>query len=151
MDYLFDGIIFSLILLAVSLSKEPKRTAIIICIFVSLTGFFLNKYAPIEVLYSGLYFAEFMGAMMLIVLAYGVPDKIERRFFYLMSGLLLVSGSLSLFLTQGLVDFGLYTYCYQGISIAHVLTMLALSDGLSKFFRDSRDLLFSFRRNIFNS
>lgn len=143
MEYLFDGIIFSLILFCLIKAKEPKQTALLVCVFVSLGGYLINELVPPKFLYSTLAIMESIGAIALMFLSFGVNDK-NRKFFYLMIGFLVVS-----VLNNGLLmpiykyvnigSFSIYTYCYQMIAIAHVLTMLAFSDVIGNLIRSIRD------------
>jgi len=143
MEYLFDGIIFSLILFCFIKAKEPKQTALLVCVFVSLAGYAINELVPLKFLYSTLAIMESIGAVALMFLSFGVSTK-NRKFFYLMTGFLIASvlnnGLLMPMYKYGSIgSFDIYTYCYQTIAIAHVLTMLAFSDVLGNIIRSIRD------------
>lgn len=154
MEYLFDGIIFSAILFCFIKSSEPKTTAILVCVFVSLFGGIINKFMPLNFVYSTHAIMESLGAAYLVFLSFGV-DKKNKMFFYLMAGFLVAS-----VLNNGLLipihkyadigSFSIYTYCYQTIAIAHVFTMLAFSNVIGNILRTIRDSVFIWGNSFHN-
>ena len=132
MEYLFDGLIFALILFCFISAKEPKQTALLVCLFVSLFGYFINQVSPVNYLYSSLAIAESIGASIIMLLSFGV-DRKNKVFFYLMSGFLTASVinngfMMPLYKYTDMGSFQIYSLCYQAIAACHVLTMLAFSD-----------------------
>lgn len=142
-EYLFDGLIFAFVLMALYLSNQPKRTAIAVCLLVSVFAFPINELIPLGLRYSSLAVLESMSAVVLLYFSFGVSQE-NKKFFYLMISFLMVSvvnnAILIPLVKYANIDaFDYYTYCYQAIAIAHVLTMLAFSDVLGNTIRSIRD------------
>lgn len=154
MEYLFDGVIFSAILFCFIKSSEPKRTALLVCVFVALSGYIINEHVPIQYVFSTQAIMESFGAAYLAYLSLGVNKK-NKMFFYLMTGFLVAS-----VLNNGLLmpiykyanigTFDIYTYCYQTIAIAHVFTMLAFSNVIGNILRTIRDSVFIWGNSFHN-
>ncbi len=152
LTYLFDGAIFALVLAAFLLSKEPKQTAILVCVYVSLFAFLINATLPVEYIYSSLAILEAVGAAFLISFMHRV-DEANRRFYAVMAAFLTVSVAFNcilipLYKYANIGTFSIYTYCYQGTAIAHVLTMLAFSDVIGSSIRNLRDTFSSWGWNV---
>lgn len=150
LTYLFDGAIFALALTAFLLSKEPKQTAILVCLFVSIIGAFINITFPIEYIYSSLGILEAIGFLVLLVLSLGVSSH-HKVFFNLMMAFLFISVAnncilIPLYKYYNVGSFSIYTYCYQAIAIAHVLTMLAFSDVIGSSIRNMRNTFSNWNR-----
>lgn len=142
MEYLFDGLMFSIILFCFIRAKEPKQTALLVCLFVSLFGYLINQVSPVNYLYSSLAIAESLGAAIIMVLSFGV-DRKNKVFFYLMSGFLAASVinnglMMPLYKYTDMGSFQVYSLCYQAIAVCHVLTMLAFSDVIRNTIRGVR-------------
>ena len=151
---IFDALIFVGILAALGLSRQPKQTAILVCIFVSLAGFIVNEFSSAVFMSLGL--VEFCAVYVLATLSAGVQSPKERRFFYLMGGFLLASASLNVIFIPvykytEFLSFELYTQGYRGIAVAHTLTMLALSDGIRTFTRGIINTMLSAHLHVFNA
>ena len=132
MEYFFDGIIFAIILFCFISAKEPKQTALLVCLLVALSGHICNQYLGVEYLYSSLAIAESIGAASIMMMSFKVSQG-NKTFFYLMSGFLTASvinnGLLvPAYKYAGVGSFHVYTICYQAIAVCHILTMLAYSD-----------------------
>ena len=132
MEYFFDGLIFAIILFCFISAKEPKQTALLVCLLVALTGHVINQYFAVEYLYSSMALVESFGAYLMLILARGVGEK-NKKFFYLMSAFLYASVVNNAFLMPiykytDILTFQIYSLCYQSIAVCHVLVMLAYSD-----------------------
>ena len=135
---MFDAVILLIVLGVYARAREPKRTAVLVCVYVSLVGFYSNLFLTDELLPSVLGISQCFGFIYLFMYSRRLGQK-DKNFFGAMAYFLLVSAlinidMLSMFQEMGdpkLLD--IYTFCAQTVAALHIITMLAYSDVLRDF------------------
>lgn len=148
---LFDVGIFLGILFAMLLSSMPKKLAMLICLFVSITGLILNSaieagYFADSMIYPMAGVAEALAAVILMLIGIRTINHRDARFFYIMGWFLIVSSWLNsiyipLFLYTDFLTFEFYTVGFHVVAMLHVFTMFVYSDGIGKAIRNIRGII----------
>lgn len=151
----FDGIILLLVLLAMLLATQPKRSAMSVCLIVTSLGMFLNYsvhagYLGIKEFFPLVAIIQIFAASCLLISVRWLKIQ-DRLFFAIMGYLLIVSGVVNLAVAPGLIIETAYVATSHAISAIHVATMLMYSDGFVDIIRNIRDFVFrhSFSRLSF--
>ena len=138
------------ILVAMFLSNEPKKSAIAVIIFISLSiiaiDYFLSGWIT-------LYLAsiiESSGAIGLILAARYLKEFKDRIFFRLMGLLLLLSSGVAYVFISGSIAHSNYVLISEVVAVIHLITMLSLSDGIRNFVGNIRNIIIADRGRTAN-
>lgn len=135
---MFNALVLLVLLGLYARFKEPKRTAVLVCVYVAIVGFFANIYLPVETIPSVLGIIESFGFVYLFMYSRRLGRK-DKQFFGAMAYFLLVSALINIDMLayfQLIGDpklFDVYTVCSRTVAALHIITMLAYSDVLSDF------------------
>ena len=147
---LFDIGIFLGVLFAMLFASYPKKSAMAVCVAVSLFGLGIGAttqyYAIPDMIFPLQAVNETCGALLILALSRKLRDKKEKDFFYLMAGLLVLSSALNsiyppIYIRVESMTFEPYLFAFKSIAVLHVITMLMFADGITNFVRSIRDNL----------
>lgn len=147
---LFDIGIFLGVLFAMLFSSQPKRSAMAVCVLVSLAGLIsgasVQYFSVPDLIYPIQSINEVSGALLLIALSRRLKKKKDRTFFYLMSGFLMTSCSLNsiyipIYINVEAMEFWPYLLAFKSVAVVHVITMLWFADGITNSVRNIRNNL----------
>lgn len=137
----FDGVVFLLILMAAVFSREPKKFAIsVICI--ALSGVVISSiYLEGMVAYYVAAMIESTAAV--VIMMYGkLLDKSDRIYFRTMASFLVVSSLITIaFPLDIIVLHASYALYSEAITIAHIIAILIMSDGVKNGLGIVRDFI----------
>ena len=147
---LFDIFIFLGVLLAMLFSSQPKKTAMAICLAVSLFGLGISAgtmyYQVPDMIFPLQAVNEVCGALLILGLSRQLQARKEKTFFIMMAGLLLMSSALNsifppIYIRVETMTFTPYLVLFKTIAVLHVFTMMMFADGITNFARSIRDNL----------
>jgi hypothetical protein len=147
---LFDIFIFLGVLLAMLFSSQPKKTAMAICLAVSLFGLGISAgamyYQVPDMIYPLQAVNETCGALLILALSRQLQERKEKNFFMMMAGLLVMSSALNsiyppIYIRVETMTFTPYLVLFKTIAVLHVFTMLMFADGITNLARSIRDNL----------
>ena len=139
------------ILLAMLLSNEPKKSAIAVIIFISLSIIAIDYFVTGWITLYLASIIESSGAIGLIIAARYLAEFKDRIFFRLMGLLLLLSSGVAGAFIFGYTAHSNYVFISEVVAVIHLITMLSLSDGIRNFAGNMRDSLITSRGGFTNS
>ena len=138
----FDAYLFIAILLALALTKEPKKIAVLACVFVLGSIMALNVY--IEPGWSFYYAAtliEITASFAMILGARVQVKRANRMYFRAMGAFFALSVMVTFGLIMDVVAFSSYLSMSHAVAFGHVTFMLGFSDGVGNSIQNLRDYL----------
>jgi len=138
----FDAYLFIAILLALAMTREPKKIAVLACVFV--LGSIIAMDAILEPGWTFYYAATCIEitAAFAMIFAARVQERRENRMYFRAMGAFF---GLSVLVTFGLImdvlPFSSYLSMSHAVAFSHVTFMLGFSDGLGNAIQNIRDYL----------
>ena len=138
----FDAYLFIAILLALAMTREPKKIAVLACVFV--LGSIIAMDAILEPGWTFYYAAtciEITAAFAMIFAARAQERRENRMYFRAMGAFFGLSALVTFGLIIDVLSFILYLSGSHVVAFGHVTFMLVFSDGIRNFVQDIRDYL----------
>lgn len=143
----FDVFVFLAILLAMLLSRQPKRTAVALCALVTVVLMAIDHFSSGWIYYYSAIVIEFSALVVLLALARRYKKYQDRLFFRIMAAFLWGSTLVSVLFTFGYITEHSAYYEYASmVAFMHVVFMLVYSDGFRIACGNIRDSFPSARR-----
>jgi len=138
----FDAYLFIAILLALAMTREPKKIAVLACVFV--LGSIIAMDAILEPGWTFYYAAtcvEITAAFAMIFAARAQERRENRMYFRAMGAFFGLSVLVTFGLIMNVVSFSSYLSMSHAVAFGHVTFMLGFSDGVGNGIQNLRDYL----------
>ena len=140
----FDAYLFITILLALALTKEPKKIAVLACVFVLGSIMALNVYLePGWPFYYAATLIEITASFAMILGARVQVKRANRMYFRAMGAFFGLSVLVTFGLIMDVLPFSSYLNMSHIVAFGHVTFMLGFSDGIGNAIQNIRDYLSS--------
>lgn len=138
----FDAYLFIAILLALAMTREPKKIAVLACVFV--LGSIIAMDAILEPGWTFYYAAtcvEITAAFAMIFAARAQERRENRMYFRAMGAFFGLSVLVTFGLIMNVLPFSSYLSMSHAVAFSHVTFMLGFSDGIGNAIQNIRDYL----------